>query len=487
MAEVLMPRLSDTMEEGTVAKWLKRAGDAVSRGDVLAEIDTDKATMDLEAYEEGVVERLLVEEGATVPIGAPIAVIAAAGAAPSAAPPASSGAPALSVGSPASSAAAPSAAPPAPSAAARHGAPPASSAAARHGAPPASSAAAAHGAPPASSAAAPHGAPPAPTPHPGPVPRAAAGPRPPARSSPLARRIARRYGIDMATIMGSGPGGRVVRADVEAAVARAGSAAAPATVEAVPGAPAVARPGPGAAAPVAPAPATASAGDVKELPLSTIRRVTAERLTKSLEAPHFYLTSAVDAQRLLVFRAEIVRAAETESRKVTVTDLLVKACAKALRAHPEVNSSWGGDRIFRYLRVNVGVAVAVPEGLVVPVVKDADKKSLAEVAGEAHALASKAREGKLSLDDISGGTFTISNLGMFGVDHFTAVLNPPQAAILAVGAAKAEPVVRDGELAVSTVMRVTLSIDHRVLDGASAARFLADLRDLLENPLRIVL
>lgn len=295
----------------------------------------------------------------------------------------------------------------------------------------------------------------------------------------------------MATIKGSGPGGRVVRADVEAAVARAGGAQREAR-------PVTGPPPAGVREPVSPAPAPISAtatgtaasaapAEVEELPLSTIRRVTAERLAKSLEAPHFYLTSVVDAERLLAFRADVVRATDGGGVKVTVTDLLIKACAKALRAHPEVNSSWGGDRIFKHLRVNIGIAVAVPEGLVVPVVKDADNKSIAEIAAEAHTLAGKARDGKLSLEDMSGGTFTISNLGMFGVDHFTAVLNPPQAAILAVGAAKPEPVVRDGELAVSTVMRVALSIDHRVLDGASAARFLADLRDLLQDPIRILL
>jgi pyruvate dehydrogenase E2 component (dihydrolipoamide acetyltransferase) len=227
---------------------------------------------------------------------------------------------------------------------------------------------------------------------------------------------------------------------------------------------------------------------VEEVPLSQIRRVTAERLSKSLEAPHFYLTSIIDAERLLAFRAEAVRAtAGQEGARVTVTDLLVKACAKLLRAHPEVNSAWAGDRILRYRRVNVGIAVAVPDGLVVPVVKDADMKPLSELSSEAHALAAKAREGKLSLEDMSGGTFTLSNLGMFGIDHFTAVLNPPQAAILAVGAAKPEAVVRDGAVVAGTTMRLALSIDHRTLDGATAARFLAELRELLEDPLRILL
>jgi pyruvate dehydrogenase E2 component (dihydrolipoamide acetyltransferase) len=253
----------------------------------------------------------------------------------------------------------------------------------------------------------------------------------------------------------------VVRADVEQAVAAA-------LAGGLAGAPQL-RPAGGAGA----------LGDVEEVPLSQIRRVTAERLTKSLEAPHFYLTSVVDAERLLALRAEAVRAVEGgDGVRVTVTDLLVKACAKLLRSHPEVNSAWAGDKILRYRRVNVGIAVAVPEGLVVPVVKDADEKPLLAMSAEAHTLA---------LEEMSGGTFTLSNLGMFGIDHFTAVLNPPQAAILAVGAAKPEPVVRDGQIVVATTMRLTLSIDHRTLDGATAARFLSELRSLLEDPLRIVL
>jgi pyruvate dehydrogenase E2 component (dihydrolipoamide acetyltransferase) len=447
MAEVLMPRLSDTMEEGKVARWLKQPGDKVARGETIAEIDTDKATMDLEAFEEGVLEQVLVPEGGTVPIGAPVAVIgtgsgAAVPARPSPAPGATGAVP---VGQ---EAAPPAATPPTAQAAspAAQAAPPAAADRPRTAGFPSDGAGARASRP---TGARPDGA---------------------SRSSPLARRAARRHGVDLSALRGSGPGGRVVRADVERAVAAALASAPTSTPQ------------------PRPAGGTGALGDVEEVPLSQIRRVTAERLTKSLEAPHFYLTSVVDAERLLALRAEAVRAAEGgDGVRVTVTDLLVKACAKLLRSHPEVNSAWAGDKILRHRRVNIGIAVAVPEGLVVPVVKDADEKPLLEMSAEAHALAAKAREGKLSLDDMSGGTFTLSNLGMFGIDHFTAVLNPPQAAILAVGAAKPEPVVRDGQIAVATTMRLTLSIDHRALDGATAARFLSELRGLLEDPLRIVL
>jgi pyruvate dehydrogenase E2 component (dihydrolipoamide acetyltransferase) len=416
MPDVLMPRLSDTMEEGVLSQWLKGEGDAVHKGDVLAEIETDKATMELEAYEEGVLQRLLVPEGTTVPIGQPIAVIGDGTATSTAAPPAE-----------------PMPAPPA--------APPAEPMPAHPAAPPASG-------------------------------RGAAAAQIP--TSPLARRIARDHGIDLATVVGTGPGGRIVRADVEAAVAAA-----------------EAHPASGPAAGPAPRPsqpttvATAPADD-EEVPLSTVRRITARRLTESAAAPHFYLISVVDAERLLAFRTEVNDRLAQTGTKVSVTDLLVRACAVTLRAHPQVNSSWGGDKILRHRRIHVGVAVALDDGLIVPVVRDADRKSLGEIGTEAHALAERARAGQLTPDEFTGGTFTISNLGMYGVDHFTAVINPPEAAILAVGAATEEPAVRDGQLVGRTTIKLTLSIDHRVLDGATAAAFLRDLKDTLQEPLRIV-
>jgi len=433
MADVLMPRLSDTMEEGTVARWLKHPGDPVKKGDVLAEIETDKATMDLEAYEEGTLQDILVGEGATVAIGQRIAVIATGGASTVPPPGAVSELPSGTEG--------------------------------RSPLPPAS---AGPGQAPSSTATK--------------LPLGSSTPK----SSPLARSLARRHGLDLANIPGSGPGGRVVRADVEAAVARQanepqaeGAQAATATAPLTAGATA------------APSEATVTGisetDEVEEIPLSNLRRLTAQRLSESAQAPHFYLTIAVDAEPLLTFRSEVNRALPEHAAKVTVTDLLVKACAGVLREHPEVGMSWAGDRLLRHRRVNVGLAVAVPDGLVVPVVHDADRKTLRQVATEARALAQRAREGKLSLDDLAGGTFTISNLGMYGIDHFTAIINPPQAAILAVGAATEGPVVRDGQVVVGKTMKLTLSIDHRVLDGATAAGFLTDLRQVLQDPLLSVI
>jgi pyruvate dehydrogenase E2 component (dihydrolipoamide acetyltransferase) len=426
MPEVIMPRLSDTMEEGTLAVWLKQPGDQVQRGDVLAEIETDKATMELEAFEEGVLQQILVQEGETVPIGQPIALIGADGAAAPAA------------------AAAPT---------------PAEQASRIETTPEVETPAAA----------------------------APATPAPPAaaethvKASPMARAIARDQGIDLATVSGSGPGGRVVKADVEALVAGDGGRAAPAAVPAAP--PTAAPP---AAAPPPAAPPSAAA-DVEEVPLTNMRKTVARRLVESMQsAPHFYLTIKVDADALLALRAELNQRLAADGTKLSVNDLLVKACAVALRAHPEINVSWAGDKILRHLRVHVGVAVAVDGGLIVPVLRDADQKSVSQLSREAKELIGRARVGKLRPDEYTGGTFTISNLGMFGIDQFTAVINPPEAAILAVGATGAEPVVHDGQLATRALMKLTMSIDHRAVDGATGARFLADLKAILEEPLRIL-
>ncbi|MGH6656985.1 MAG: dihydrolipoamide acetyltransferase family protein, partial [Actinocrinis sp.] len=240
--------------------------------------------------------------------------------------------------------------------------------------------------------------------------------------------------------------------------------------------------------PPVPALARPAAADDEEVPLSRVRRLTAERLAQSAQqAPHFHLTRTVDADALLAFRAQANTDLDGTGVRVSVTDLLVKACAHALAGHPEVNCSWAGDKLLRHRRVNVGLAVALEDGLVVPVIHDADRKTLTEISREARDLAERARAGRLSLDEITGGTFTISNLGMYGVDRFTAVINPPDAAILAVGAARPTPVVRAGQVAVATTMTLTLGIDHRVLDGATAARFLGDLTALLEHPARVVL
>jgi len=296
---------------------------------------------------------------------------------------------------------------------------------------------------------------------------APAGPTP---VVPAARRRAGELGVDLAAVTGTGPNGLVRVGDVEAA------AAAPAA--------------PTAAAPAAPAAApVARADDVDEIPLSSMRRVVARRLVESMQStPHFYLTTNVDAEDLLGFRAELNEqlAGGDEDLKVSVNDLIVKACANLLQTNPQLNVSFAGDKLLVRRRVNVGIAVAVDGGLVVPVVRDADHKSLTQVAREARELIGRARDGKLAGHDMSGGTFTVSNLGMFGIEQFTAVINPPEAAILAVGAALPEPVATDDGVAVHRRMRLTLSIDHRALDGATGAAFLAQLKDVLEHPLRIV-
>ncbi len=433
MPDVLMPRLSDTMTEGVLSQWVKHEGDQVRKGDVLAVIETDKAAMDMEAYDEGMLTRILVPEGASVPIGTPIAVI----------------------GEGAAEAAAPSPQP-APDQAERAVVTP----------------------------------PRAPAPPAGPAPAA----RRPA--SPLARKLARERGIDLSTVSGSGPGGRIVRADIEqAARALGGPRLAPQPAAAT----GPQRPAPGAApaAPAAPAPGylpgplhppvTAPAADAEEIPLTTVRRLTAQRLAASArEAPHFYLTGVADAGQLLAFRAQ-ANARRGADVKITVTDLLIRACATALAAHPEVNASWDETRILRHRHVNIGVAVAIDDGLIVPVIRDADRKTVTEIAREARDLAARARARRLSPDELAGGTFTISNLGMYGIRQFTAVINPPQAAILAVGEAVRQPLVRDDQVTIGTTMTLTLSIDHRAVDGATAAGFLTRLRELIEQPLDIVL
>jgi pyruvate dehydrogenase E2 component (dihydrolipoamide acetyltransferase) len=280
--------------------------------------------------------------------------------------------------------------------------------------------------------------------------------------------MARDLGVDLATIRGTGRGGRIRRADVEAAAAAGAVAPAPAAA----------------------VPAAGAEGDVEEVPLSAMRRTVARRLVESMRStPHFYLTIAVDAEALLDLRAELNRelAGRGDDLKVSVNDLIVKACAGLLRTNPDLNVSFGEDKLLLHRRVHVGIAVAVEGGLVVPVVRDADRKTLTQVAREAKELAGKARAGKLGAGEVGGGTFTVSNLGMYGIDRFTAVINPPEAAILAVGVAVAEPVAtEDGALEVHRRMRLTLSIDHRALDGATGARFLAQLKAVLEQPLRIL-
>ena len=451
MPEIIMPRLSDTMEEGTLSAWLKQPGEQVQRGDILAEIETDKAVMELEAFEEGVLQQILVQEGETVPIGQPIALIGTGD------------------GGAVASPAAPAEAAPAS---------PAETAAAIETAPEVETtvAATAQPVPPAT----------------GEAPAPASEQQ--VKASPMARAIAREHGIDLSTVTGSGPGGRVVKADVEALAASDGGRATPAppppAAAAPPPAAAAAPAAPAAAAPAAPAPAAApaaAAADVEEIPLTSMRKTVARRLVESMQsAPHFYLTIQVDADALLGLRAELNQRLADQGTKLSVNDLLVRACAVTLRTHPDINVSWAGDKILRHRRIHVGIAVAVGGGLIVPVVRDADQKSVSQISRDAKALIDKARAGKLRPDEFTGGTFTISNLGMFGIDQFTAVINPPEAAILAVGATTSEPVLRDGQLATRQRMKLTLSIDHRALDGATGAQFLADLKAILEEPLRIL-
>jgi pyruvate dehydrogenase E2 component (dihydrolipoamide acetyltransferase) len=456
MSEVTMPRLSDTMEEGELARWLKNVGDRVEKGDVIAEIETDKATMDLEVFESGVLEKQLVEEGTIVPIGQAIAVIGDGTSTGEAAPAGEGGEGAetdAAVPEPAEGNA--EVQPP------DQGGEPASPADAE--AEPAPQAEEGTSGEPGMPAAADELA----------EPEADAAPQAQAdaklRMSPLARKLAHDNDIDLANLTGTGPGGRIIRADIDAAIQAKG-----AEVEEAP-------------APTAqPAAAAAVSEDSEVVPLNKIRKVTARRLTESQAVPHFFLTTVADVERLMVLRADVNQGLADQGIKVSINDFIVKAVALALRQHPEANASFNGDSILRHRRVNVGVAVATDAGLLVPVVKDADRKSVSAIGAEVVSLAALARQGKLPLDAMTGGTFSVSNLGMFGIDEFTAMLNPPEAGILAVGAASPVPVVRDGQLVEVPKLKLTLTVDHRAMDGATGAAFLRDLTGILEQPLRIL-
>ncbi|WP_049574753.1 dihydrolipoamide acetyltransferase family protein [Nocardiopsis sp. SBT366] len=420
MSEIHMPRLSDTMEEGVISTWVKKVGDKVASGDVLVEIETDKAVMEFEAYEDGFLVKQNVSEGDTVPIGEVIGFIADS---PDAVP---------------EETAAPAA--------------PASEAAEE----------------PKEEAKPEQSAEPAPA-------AESTGERP--RTSPLARRLAKEYGLDITRIQGSGPKGRIVHADIEAA-AKDGSAAQDSQ------APAASAPAPAAQA----APAQDDVRGSEEVKTSNVRKVIARRLTESKQTvPHFYLRRTIDAEALKAFRGQINQQLSNTGVKVSFNDLIVKACATALKLHPEVNTSWINDTLVQHHRVNVGVAVAVDAGLVVPVLHDTDKATLSEISTRTRELAGKARDNKLKPQEMSGGTFSVSNLGMFGIDSFSAVINPPEAAILAVGAMRPEAVVVDGEVAVRNRIALELSVDHRAVDGAVGAAYLKELAEILEEPMRIIL
>jgi pyruvate dehydrogenase E2 component (dihydrolipoamide acetyltransferase) len=441
MAEIVMPRLSDSMEEGTILTWMKGVGDEVAVGEELVEIETDKANMAYESDVAGTLTEILAQEGETLPIGTPIAIVGDSGSAPAgddegsaspAAGPVAAGDPPLPPVAKASSATGPPTAPPADD-----------------------------------------------------------GAR--VKASPLARRIARDEGVDLSTVTGSGPGGRILKADVEQAqapapVADASAASAPASAEVLAAsAPAPAQSGADAAGTGSGSGETAK-GQTTYQELTRLQQVVSRRMAESkATAPHFYLQSEIDMSAAVAARGRL-KAMTPEGEVVpSFNDMVVKACALALREHPLANGAYKDGRFELYSRVNVGVAVAAQDALVVPTIFDADRKGLGEIASDARNLASKVRDGSITPPELSGGTFTVSNLGMYGVSNFSAVINAPQAAILAVGAITEKPVVRDGEITTAHILGVTLACDHRILYGAPAAEFLARIRSLLEEPLALAL
>jgi len=427
--QVLMPALSPTMTEGTLANWLKKEGDNVESGDVLCEIETDKATMEVEAVEEGILGKIIVPAGTEgVLVNAPIAIILEEGESAADIPDTAIAAPEIATSTIATSAIV------TPASAAENMAPTA-----------------------------------------GPAAAAAEGSsnKPRVFASPLARRIAEQAGLDISGVTGSGPNGRIVKSDVEAAVAG--------------GVPAV-------ALTAAPAPSSPSVvegfGGYTEVPNSGMRKIIASRLLESKQTvPHYYVTVDCQIDALLGMRKKLNAAAPEGDKgyKISVNDFIVRAVALALRQVPEANATWTDTAIRLYNDVDVSVAVATPSGLITPVVRRADEKGLATISGEVKDLALRGRDGKLLPEEYQGGGFTISNLGMFGVKEFAAIINPPQSCILAVGAGEQRPVVKDGALAVATVMSCTLSADHRSVDGAVGAQFLAAFKRMIEEPLTMML
>jgi pyruvate dehydrogenase E2 component (dihydrolipoamide acetyltransferase) len=468
--KVFMEALSPTMEEGRLVKWLKNEGDAVASGDPLAEVETDKAIMELVARGEGVLRKRLIGEGESRPVGTLVGVIAApdenidalvaegGGAQAGGASAAEPATPAPAQATPATGGRARAKPPEQPVAQTEDAAP---TPAAAQPPPPSRGGAVAP-----SQARAPERRPSAPAPakQRGAADGARSGNGGRVRSSPLARRLASEQGLDLGQVQGSGPGGRIIKRDIEEAAAQTP----PAAVE-----PAI-RPA-----------AAAAVGDFEDVALTQIRKTIARRLSESIgPIPTFYLTAEVDVTRMAEARSAM--AAEGDEFKASFNDIILKAVATALREHREVNAHWLGDRIRYHNRVHVGMAVATDEGLIVPVIFDADQKSLREIGAEARELAKRARERKLTPEQYTGGTFSVSNLGMFGIDQFTAIINPPEAGILAIGAIEEKPVVVDGAIVTRQRLRVTMSCDHRVIDGAVGARFLQTLRRMLENPLMLV-
>lgn len=428
MAEVvIMPKLGFDMAEGTLVRWVKTEGQAIEKGEVLAEIETDKATVEVESRASGIVHKHLVGENSIVPVGAPIAVIGEQGEdfdlerllleVP--------GELALET---TSSSPAPAAAPPA--------------------GPVASTAQTLPEAPPLADA-----------------PFSDGKSRGRQKASPLARRLAQEHGIELGLLRGSGPGGRIVKRDVEAALSAPPAAVGLPPLELVTGAPRPAQP----------------------IPLSRLRKAIGRRMTASKQQlPHFYLTADLDAGPLMALRRQY-NALLADDEKISVNDFIVKAAALALRQFPNLNASLGEDQILQHANINIGIAVAVEDGLLTVVVSDADRKPLRQISGETRQMVARAREGKVRPEDVEGSTFTISNLGMLDVDHFIAIINPPEAAILAIGSVLKVPVVIDDQVVIGQRLKVTLSADHRVTDGAEAARWLQVFRGMIENPLPLIL
>ena len=420
-SKVIMPKLSPTMEEGQIARWLKKEGDKVSMGEPLAEIDTDKATMEMQALANGVLRKILIQEGQSAPLGQLIAVI---------------GEPNEDIESVLSEA---------PAAAKKEAAP--------------------------ASKPEPQPEPePAPAPKEQPAPAAAANGQPRVSTdsgriivSPLAARMAADQGLDLRSIQGSGPNGRIIKRDIEAALTKPKTPAAPQFQAA----------------------AVATASAYRDEPATQIRQTIAKRLVTSIgPVPHFFLTVDIEMDRAAEMR-ESIKALDPDL-KISINDIIIKVTAAALLQHPQVNASFQEKFIRYYEHADIGVAVAIEDGLITPVVRAADQKSLSQIAAEVRELAERARSKKLKPEEYTGATFSISNLGMFGIDEFTAVINPPEGGILAVGAMTPKPVVRDNQVVVRQMMRVTMSCDHRVIDGATGAKFLQTFKKMLENPLYLV-
>jgi pyruvate dehydrogenase E2 component (dihydrolipoamide acetyltransferase) len=431
--KILMPALSPTMTEGNLATWMKKEGDSIAPGDVIAEIETDKATMEVEAVDEGKLGKIIVPAGTEgVAVNDVIGLLLEEGEDESALAEVDT----KSGGNGAAPEPEPKEAPKAEA---------------------------------------------APEPKAAPAPSSGNGKGDRIFASPLAKRMAEKAGLDLAALSGSGPRGRIVKADIESALEKGVGKAAPKAAAEKPAEK------PAAAAPT-PAPA-AGAPDVphKEISLSNMRKIIARRLTESKQqVPHFYLTVDCELDALLKLRKDL-NERKGATYKLSVNDLIIKATAIAIRQKPAVNATWGGDKLYQFEDIDVSVAVAIEGGLITPIVRKADQKGLATISAEMKDLASRAKEGKLKPEEFQGGGFSISNLGMFGIKDFSAVINPPQACILAVGAGEQRPVVKNGALAIATVMSCTLSVDHRVVDGALGAEWLQAFKQLIEDPISLML